>query len=288
MFPCRPFHLSVRIRRRPSHDRAPAQRHDPRPVPHRDQDVRSCGDACRFWCDIIGLREMPRPDFGYPGAWLRVSATGRARHHPCVCGRSRRWVTDGKAPSGTAAIDHISLSCSGFRDYVARFKAAGPRLARISRSGTTLWQLFVYDPSGVQLELTFEGDIEGAQKPDMSLGRGYVAGSSFFDREKYPKLTPPAGSGVSGDRAASAVKPMPELWQLSATDLATAYRDGTTMPVAVLEATLQRIEDINPRLNAIVTLDLEGARAPPPASTRPLARRKAAERSRRRADHGKG
>jgi hypothetical protein len=46
--------------------------------------------------------------------------------------------------------------------------------------GTTLWQLFVYDPNGVQLELTFDGRIEEGASPDMSPGRGYVAGQSFF------------------------------------------------------------------------------------------------------------
>ena len=46
--------------------------------------------------------------------------------------------------------------------------------------GTSLWQLFVYDPSGVQLELTFEGAVEAGPPPDMSEGRRYRAGQSFF------------------------------------------------------------------------------------------------------------
>ena len=94
----------------------------------------------------------------------------------------------GTAPSGTAAIDHVSLSCSGYREYIARFKAAGLDWREFLVPGTTLWQLFVYDPSGVQLELTFEGSVEGSDKPDMSAGRGYVAGASFFDPKTYPKL----------------------------------------------------------------------------------------------------
>src|SRR5260370_6070042 len=30
----------------------------------------------RFWTDIIGLKEFPRPDFGYPGAWLGSTQPG--------------------------------------------------------------------------------------------------------------------------------------------------------------------------------------------------------------------
>ena len=30
----------------------------------------------KFWTEIIGLREFPRPDFGYPGAWLGCPQPG--------------------------------------------------------------------------------------------------------------------------------------------------------------------------------------------------------------------
>src|ERR1700704_4927016 len=30
----------------------------------------------RFWTDIIGLKEFPRPDIGYPGAWLGCTQPG--------------------------------------------------------------------------------------------------------------------------------------------------------------------------------------------------------------------
>jgi aspartyl-tRNA(Asn)/glutamyl-tRNA(Gln) amidotransferase subunit A len=58
------------------------------------------------------------------------------------------------------------------------------------------------------------------------------------------------------------------LWQSSATELASTYLAGVATPDAVLEATLARIEEVNPRLNAIITLDLAGARAASDASTR--------------------
>ena len=80
------------------------------------------------------------------------------------------------------------MSCSGYRNFVARFKEAGLPFREFVVPGTTLWQLFVYDPSGVQLELTFEGSVEGDELPDMSPGRAYVAGADFYDASNYPKL----------------------------------------------------------------------------------------------------
>jgi catechol 2,3-dioxygenase-like lactoylglutathione lyase family enzyme len=140
-----------------------------------------------FWCDVIGLREMARPDFGYPGAWLACPQPGGFGIIHVYAG-GPALGPKGIAPSGTAAIDHVSLSCSGYREYIARFRATGLDWREFLVPGTTLWQLFVYDSSGVQLELTFEGVVEGEAKPDMSPGRAYVAGSSFFNSETYPKL----------------------------------------------------------------------------------------------------
>jgi len=51
-----------------------------------------------------------------------------------------------------------------------------------------------------------------------------------------------------------------ELWQRSATELGAAYGKGECTPVEVLEAILQRIETVNAKLNALVTLDVAGAR----------------------------
>jgi hypothetical protein len=50
---------------------------------------------------------------------------------------------------------------------------------------TTYWQLFVYDPSGVQLELTFDRDAERIPVPEIPEERRYKAGDSFFDPQHY-------------------------------------------------------------------------------------------------------
>jgi hypothetical protein len=96
---------------------------------------------------------------------------------------------EGRAPVGTAAIDHVSLSCRGYHAFIARFRAAGLDWREFLVPGTSLWQLFVHDPSGLQLELTFDGSSEAGSPPDMSDARRYVAGASFFDPATYPKLT---------------------------------------------------------------------------------------------------
>src|SRR5687768_6558701 len=140
-----------------------------------------------FYCDVLGLKEIFRPDFGFPGAWIACPIPGgQAIIHVYAGGPV--FAADGKAPIGSGAIDHISLSCSGYHEFRGRFADMGFPYREFLVPGTTLWQLFVYDPSGVQLELTFEGAMEKGPEPDMSPGKRYVPGANFFDAQSYPKL----------------------------------------------------------------------------------------------------
>ncbi|HST45792.1 MAG TPA: VOC family protein [Luteimonas sp.] len=147
-----------------------------------------------FWSGVIGLREIARPDFGYPGAWLACAQPGGQAIVHVYAGGPALGAT-GLAPRGSGAIDHVSLACSGYHAYVARFRAAGLDWREFLVPGTTLWQLFVYDPSGVQLELTFEGAVEAGASPDLSPARRYRAGADFFDPASYPVLAA-AGSSL--------------------------------------------------------------------------------------------
>lgn len=54
---------------------------------------------------------------------------------------------EGRVERGTGAIDHLSLAGGGYHAYRARFQAAGLDWREFLVSGTSLWQLFVYDPS---------------------------------------------------------------------------------------------------------------------------------------------
>ncbi|MCX7684923.1 MAG: hypothetical protein N2Z67_06580 [Acetobacteraceae bacterium] len=86
----------------------------------------------------------------------RGFAAGWGGDHPIYAG-GPALGPGGVAPRGTAAIDHVSLACRGFHAYRRRFAAAGLDWREFLVPGTTLWRLFVHDPSGVQFELTFDG-----------------------------------------------------------------------------------------------------------------------------------
>jgi catechol 2,3-dioxygenase-like lactoylglutathione lyase family enzyme len=141
----------------------------------------------RFYRDVIGLTQALRPDFGYPGAWLAVpTPVGEAIIH--LYGGGPALGPEGKVSLGTAAIDHVSLTAVGYHDMINRLRVAKVPFRQFEVPGTSLWQIFAYDPNGVQLELTFNAVVESGPKPDMSPGSKYEAGQSFFDPANYAHL----------------------------------------------------------------------------------------------------
>ena len=133
-----------------------------------------------FYKSILGLKEILRPDFGFAGAWLACPSPGGAAIIHLYSGGPALGAS-GTVPVGSAAVDHISLACSGFHSFRDRFKNHGLAWREQVVPGTSLWQLFVYDPSGVQFELTFEGSVEPGALPDTSPALAYVPGSNFFE-----------------------------------------------------------------------------------------------------------
>lgn len=57
------------------------------------------------------------------------------------------------------------------------------------------------------------------------------------------------------------------LWRKSAAELTAGYASGDFTPREALDAVLARIEAVNPKLNAVVTMDIDGARRAADAST---------------------
>ncbi len=99
-----------------------------------------------FYCKLMSLKEVFRPDFGYPGAWIACPLPGgQAIIHIYAGGPA--LGADGTSPVGSAAIDHISLSCSGYHEFREKVEAHGLAPSRIPGAGHHAWQLFVLRPA---------------------------------------------------------------------------------------------------------------------------------------------
>jgi catechol 2,3-dioxygenase-like lactoylglutathione lyase family enzyme len=144
-------------------------------------------ETLKFYKDILGLREAPRPAFGNPGAWLACSSPiGEQIIHIWAGGPG--MGPTGVAPYGMGAIDHVSMTAIGHEAFRKKFKKYGLPWREFIIPKTTLWQLFVYDPSGIQIELTFDEANEGGPHGPIAPENAYTVGEVFFDPAAYPKL----------------------------------------------------------------------------------------------------
>jgi catechol 2,3-dioxygenase-like lactoylglutathione lyase family enzyme len=133
-----------------------------------------------FYRDVLGFGEAPRPPFGFPGAWLGIPG-GEALIHLYAGERARN--DDGSVAIGGAAIDHVSLWARGHEAQRRRFEALGLPYRSQRVPATDLAQLFVYDPNGVMIELTYRLPDE----PDAVVGeRG---GLLRFEPERYRQFS---------------------------------------------------------------------------------------------------
>ena len=99
----------------------------------------------RFYRDVVGLAQGPRPPLGFPGAWLY---TGNQAVLHVVGGRQRSELRAG-------VIDHMAFSASGLRDAIATLDAKGVAYQCRQQVGSGVWQVFFHDPSGAKVELDF-------------------------------------------------------------------------------------------------------------------------------------
>jgi catechol 2,3-dioxygenase-like lactoylglutathione lyase family enzyme len=132
-----------------------------------------------FYRQVLGLVELPRPPFGFPGAWLGTP-DGEALVHLYAGERARN--ADGSVAVGSAAVDHVSLWARGYEAQRRRFESLGLPYRSQPVPASDLVQLFVYDPNGVMLELTYRR----SEEPGAVVGeRG---GELRFEPQRYAQF----------------------------------------------------------------------------------------------------
>ena len=111
-----------------------------------------------FYTRVLTLREGPRPDFDFPGHWLYASSSA-------VVHLAGTGGTGGKGDAAvpTGRLDHVSLRTRGLVAARARLAAHGVAWHEAPVPGMPLHQVFLRDPAGLRIELTFDAaEVAGA------------------------------------------------------------------------------------------------------------------------------
>lgn len=143
-----------------------------------------------FYRDILGMEIAERPELDFDGIWLKTSTPhGDIIVH--VYAGDAALEPDGSTAVGAGAIDHISVSAQGYEGFRQRFAQWGLDWRENVLPEIGLWQLFVYDPSGVMLELSFSAACEDNAAPEVPAERQYRPRVPFFDARAYANLGQP-------------------------------------------------------------------------------------------------
>jgi catechol 2,3-dioxygenase-like lactoylglutathione lyase family enzyme len=102
-----------------------------------------------FYCGLLGLQEGPRPDLGFPGAWLYAPGNPQALLHIY-------WERPMPAIR-TGVIDHMAFTASDLKAVKARLDERGLKYDLRPPASAGIWQLFTFDPNGARVELDFDG-----------------------------------------------------------------------------------------------------------------------------------
>jgi catechol 2,3-dioxygenase-like lactoylglutathione lyase family enzyme len=100
-----------------------------------------------FYVGLLGLTVGPRPDLGFPGAWLYAGGPQAVLH--MYFGRPL-------PTQRTGVIDHMAFTATDLRAVKARFDAAQVKYDLRQQAGSGTWQLFCFDPNGARVELDFD------------------------------------------------------------------------------------------------------------------------------------
>jgi catechol 2,3-dioxygenase-like lactoylglutathione lyase family enzyme len=100
-----------------------------------------------FYVGLLGMTVGPRPDLGFPGAWLYAGGPQAVLH----------MYFDRPVPTQRAGvIDHMAFTATDLRAVKARFDESGTKYDLRRQVGAGTWQLFTYDPNGAKVELDFD------------------------------------------------------------------------------------------------------------------------------------
>ena len=115
----------------------------------------------KFYQDVLGLKIAERPDFGFPGYWLKTGddiCVHLASQAPNKIRDQFLLKKHPKGTTGSGSVDHIAFLAKD--PYEVRKRIQKNRIEMHFRSfpDAKLFQIFLKDPDDVTIELNFLGE----------------------------------------------------------------------------------------------------------------------------------
>jgi catechol 2,3-dioxygenase-like lactoylglutathione lyase family enzyme len=130
-------------------------------------------DATRDWyARVLGLQSGPHPDFGFPVHWMYSGGVDLVHIGPSAAKAGeiqKKYLgrTSQDAGTGTGAIDHIAFRATGLRGMLEHLKKEKISFTQRRANGQALFQMFLYDPNGIKVELNYAAEECEGIEPEL-------------------------------------------------------------------------------------------------------------------------
>jgi catechol 2,3-dioxygenase-like lactoylglutathione lyase family enzyme len=144
------------------------------PLSFMEHFLLQCVDieATKDWyVNVLGMKVGPAPDFKFPVYWLYVGdrdvlhiTQGGAQ----VSENRKRYVgQESQATEGSGVIDHVAFRATDLEGMIAHLKGNGIAFKERQVNDQGLYQLFLFDPNGVKVELNFHAAEAKGRKAEV-------------------------------------------------------------------------------------------------------------------------
>ena len=112
-----------------------------------------------WYVRVLGMRVGPNPDFKFPVCWLYIGDKDVV--HVTEGGgnvsenRTKYVGQQSEALSGSGVVDHIAFRATGLRETIEHLRSLGVEFRQRQVNDQGLYQLFLFDPNGIKIELNF-------------------------------------------------------------------------------------------------------------------------------------
>ncbi|HYD56587.1 MAG TPA: VOC family protein [Burkholderiales bacterium] len=116
----------------------------------------------RFYEQVLGMQLADRPDFGFPGYWLKIGDDICVHLASQEANEVRDQFLLKKHPRGTTgsgSVDHIAFVARDPREVRDRIRSNKVDMHYRSFPDAKLFQIFLKDPDDVTIELNFLGEV---------------------------------------------------------------------------------------------------------------------------------
>jgi len=139
----------------------------------------------KFYQEVLGLELAERPDFGFPGYWLKTGdniCVHLASQNPNKIRDNFLLKKHPKGTTGSGSVDHIAFLAQNPEEVRNRIQKNKVEMHFRSFPDAKLFQIFLKDPDDVTIELNFLGEVIDEQQ-----WKGKGSASAFTLERKAKK-----------------------------------------------------------------------------------------------------